>query len=1007
VAIQEYSDFVIFTDDVNKDDHDRVISFSVLVFWSLAGEGKKETVNMPQTDLEVFKRRLENRELDADFEQQIRFGELLADLLLPKKALQMFEESFSRARDKGKGLRIRLRLIDELVSLPWEYMYVRSQVDNDNILSGFLALNKHISIVRHEALQIPAEGFRTTEKRRVVVAMATPRPYNNYRKLVDLPKEQNLIEEALNRVAGIDAIYLPLYRGHYENDIPSATVEDLKAALAQETDIVHFSGHGKFNKELGPGGQSLIGKGFIILADANNQAVEVSAESLLEILCGKGVRLVILGACNTGERDVFNAWNSVAASLLRGEIPVVIAMQFSIYSYLATAFMDALYESLIAGLSIDEAVSLGRVAIRAKAMDENNNFRDWGVPVLYLRTEGGCVFDPVTDSEALEAALKKVRCLSLFQLGMQERATEKKLESKKPPKRVKPRIPKSLMTIIGSVIIGIAIGTLVIDLPTPVYTLTIMVNDAYSGMPLVGAEIFLNDEYKGVIPSSGSIIIRDVSEGNHVVKAIQEQYHESMQGIEVTTNSEIAMQLMPKTLIINFFTADDSMLNWSVFGASSIIISPGIGGVESTGSRLVSPVETTIYTLTASNEAGSKSMEAVVTRTIPRVIQIGITSPNTPGLETLVPFVEEILEPDIAEYVSNRGLNYRFDFLIEDNQGTAAIALEKTQTFKAMGINIIIGHGWSSQCQASLSYVNENDMLLLSASSTSPLLAIPDDNLFRACPTDLAQSLVLAQMWKTWGVEAVLTIQRADSWGDGLWNILEREWINVGIHDLGRIRYPREETDFSDYLTDAENIVTTAIEKYGKEKVGLQVFSLSEIKNIQNLAAEFPSLMDIIWMTTDDGGRSQEILNEAGEWATKTRHFSPMNAVVDSIEFREFDEIYYDLTGSHANYYTTVLYDACRLLVECIIETGSTDSSEIAEVLIPMSQDYTGFSGIMTLDENGDRLPQVLDIWGFYRNTVTGDNLFMKFGEYDGQLNEVYWDDISLESYAGILRPGA
>ena len=114
-----------------------------------------------------------------------------------------------------------------------------------------------------------------------------------------------------------------------------------------------------------------------------------------------------------------------------------------------------------------------------------------------------------------------------------------------------------------------------------------------------------------------------------------------------------------------------------------------------------------------------------------KTIQIGLTTSSTAGLETTVPFVDDILEPDLEEFMDAIGLGITMDFLIEDNQGTAAIALEKTQTFKAMGVNLVIGHGWSSQCQAALSYVNENDMILLSASSTSPILAIADDKLFR------------------------------------------------------------------------------------------------------------------------------------------------------------------------------------------------------------------------------------------------------------------------------------
>src|SRR4030042_1129622 len=50
---------------------------------------------------------------------------------------------------------------------------------------------------------------------------------------------------------------------------------------------------------------------------------------------------------------------------------------------------------------------------------------------------------------------------------------------------------------------------------------------------------------------------------------------------------------------------DSSNLSWSVTGATTVSIDQGIGNVALTGTRAVAPAATTIYTLTASNAAGS------------------------------------------------------------------------------------------------------------------------------------------------------------------------------------------------------------------------------------------------------------------------------------------------------------------------------------------------------------------------------------------------------------------
>jgi len=387
-------------------------------------------------------------------------------------------------------------------------------------------------------------------------------------------------------------------------------------------------------------------------------------------------------------------------------------------------------------------------------------------------------------------------------------------------------------------------------------------------------------------------------------------------------------------------------------------------------------------------------------------IRIGMTSANSSQYMNTLILADDILEPMINEYVSGLGYDITFEFLVKDNQGQEYKAIQNTQHFKSIGIDLVIGHGWSGQCAASLPYVNENDMLLLSQSSTSPTLAIKNDRLFRTCPNDQVQAPAIAEMWETWGAEAVLIFHRADSWGDGIYNILTDELADRGIDELGQIRYPDETENFYSYLEVVNDIITDAIATYGADRVGIQFICFAELRTIQNEAVFYPNLIDVIWMTTENGGRSEQMLDEAGEWATQTRHFSSTMAVDEaSFLYQEFEDLYYDLTGFMPDFYAATQYDAAWLLVETILKTASTDPGVIAEFLIPTSYMMHGVSGWMALDENGDRIPQTFDIWGLYEDPITHEYTFGKFGKYDAPAIEVYWYDAFLE-YTGITRPG-
>ncbi len=99
----------------------------------------------------------------------------------------------------------------------------------------------------------------------------------------------------------------------------------------------------------------------------------------------------------------------------------------------------------------------------------------------------------------------------------------------------------------------------------------------------------------------------------------------------------------PSTPVVTSFLAnpqviesgDTSTLTWEVSNATTVTISPGVGSVALIGTFVVSPEETTTYTLTASNTAGNVTANVNVT----------VSSALQKAIDVVV---EEIL-PDIPE----------------------------------------------------------------------------------------------------------------------------------------------------------------------------------------------------------------------------------------------------------------------------------------------------------------------------------------------------------------------
>jgi hypothetical protein len=401
MTIRQYRDFILVAVAVEPGPDGNPGKVAITVFDSPVGQGEqKETVPVPDA-LRQMVRWLEARNLDENLEQQIELGEALASVLLPPYARRLFAQSLAHLQ-ADEGLRLRLRLDDQLADLPWEYAYI-SDTRGTKTANGFLALDPRISIARHEALAVPGDWFVAPTRRRILVAMASPKPYDKYRKLAHLPQEQESIRQALASVAGVDALFVPVYQTGANGEVPGATIRHLAEALMERTDVFHFSGHGEFVRGLTTGES----EGTLIFSDAKNEAFPVSGESLAELLKSKGVRLVVLGACEGGRRDGRNVWSGVAAALLRIGIPAVVAMQFTIDDQLARAFAAAFYRALVAGDTVDEAVASGRAAIRLEALGGKKDIRDWGVPVLYLRSPGGVVFKAIQDQQAVQDAAQQ------------------------------------------------------------------------------------------------------------------------------------------------------------------------------------------------------------------------------------------------------------------------------------------------------------------------------------------------------------------------------------------------------------------------------------------------------------------------------------------------------------------------------------------------------------------------------------------------------------------------
>lgn len=375
------------------------------------GESDPVTVPYRYDELEELLYDLERKRIDIA--ALIDLGHRLAGRLLPPGQIrELFLRAYQQAGLAG-GVRLRLLIREtHLAQLPWEYAYLKLIPRGPDEVRHFLALNPQVSIVRHEALPQPQPALAPLEPGplRMVAAMANVNA-PGYARL-NLQRERKFIEEALAAVpeAGI--------RVTWEAFLEDTTVDRLKLALQTKPALFHFAGHGVMEDEpagsgTGRGAAHKKGRppvrrpatphGAIVLAAGaeSRPPVHFPAGQLAAVLQQAGVRIAVLGACYSGRQDGLNPWTGVAPALISVGIPAVVAMQYEVLDEAAIAFNRMFYVSLANGVSIDEAVSAGRLAMWTAARRDEV---EWGGPVLYLRALDGVLFPERAADPARAAA---------------------------------------------------------------------------------------------------------------------------------------------------------------------------------------------------------------------------------------------------------------------------------------------------------------------------------------------------------------------------------------------------------------------------------------------------------------------------------------------------------------------------------------------------------------------------------------------------------------------------
>lgn len=388
-AHMKYMDFNLqaMQPSVAKADGKKILHFK-LVIPGIFSEPKSCQIDLRAVSGNPVVRLINKK---PEWSDALKLGAILAEALLPPEVWEVLNNRITQAAAQGEGVRVRLMLSgSDLGNLPWEFLLF-NRGGGENKVSDFLALMPNVSVVRHTATTLPSWKVKASLPLRLMVGIASPE--DPKWPTLNIDTERANMEKALKHNTQIQVNYVEHMR---KDQLPSNT---------SPAHLFHFAGHGAFelDQSIATPGVN-VGTASVELEDEYGDADSLKAELLAVQLRQAGTRVAVLGACQTAQRDDAGAWSSAAEALLKAELGAVVGMQFPILDTSAIAFSDGFYKSLGTGLSIDEAVTTGRIAIAA-----SEDPRGWATPVLYLRSPDGVVFPELEANQSLSTERHQIR----------------------------------------------------------------------------------------------------------------------------------------------------------------------------------------------------------------------------------------------------------------------------------------------------------------------------------------------------------------------------------------------------------------------------------------------------------------------------------------------------------------------------------------------------------------------------------------------------------------------
>ncbi|MGE5634531.1 MAG: ABC transporter substrate-binding protein [Deltaproteobacteria bacterium] len=378
---------------------------------------------------------------------------------------------------------------------------------------------------------------------------------------------------------------------------------------------------------------------------------------------------------------------------------------------------------------------------------------------------------------------------------------------------------------------------------------------------------------------------------------------------------------------------------------------------------------------------------------------IGAILPFTGSFSSIGKSIKVALEK--AEYDVNKhfeGMNSssHFNLLMANSKSSPEDSLEAIKQLHSFGAKIIVGPAFGATVNATKEYADANNIILISYSSTSPLLSIEGDNLFRLVPDDTNQGKIVAERMIRDGIKVIVPIWRGGIYGNELYKSTTTYFEKLGGEVEEGINYKPYTGKFAtslhrinflmwnQELEKLNAMVSDAVKKYGANSVGVYVISFDEITPILIQSTLYEDLGRVRWYGSDKIAQNHQITKnvDSALFAMKTNFSNPLYSIdSESKKLHDLKEVLEkQLHEVSSITYAALAYDSYWIAALSLDKNNTTTfnkSSEnltksFKEIIVETADSFDeGISGKIKLNQAGDRIGGNYDFWIVAKDNVT------------------------------------